>query len=97
MFKRISSIALVIGAIASTSTVFAATQTVTFQVPGMTCSSCPITVKKALMKIDGVQQTKTNMDKREALVTFDDTKTNIVKMAAATANAGYPVTVKAAK
>ncbi len=28
--------------------VWAATQTVTLAVPGMTCAACPITVKKAL-------------------------------------------------
>lgn len=30
--------------------VWAATQTVTLSVPGMTCSTCPITVKKAISK-----------------------------------------------
>ena len=73
----------------------AAIETVTFDVPGMTCSSCPITVKKALMKVDGVQQVKTNFGKRQALVTFDNTKTNADKLGTASGNAGYPVTVKA--
>ncbi|AXL64467.1 TPA: mercuric transport protein periplasmic component, partial [Escherichia coli] len=31
--------------------VWAATQTVTLSVPGMTCASCPITVKHALSKV----------------------------------------------
>ncbi|SXX62650.1 MerP [Klebsiella pneumoniae] len=33
--------------------VWAATQTVTLSVPGMTCASCPITVKHALSKVEG--------------------------------------------
>ncbi|WP_049307444.1 cation transporter, partial [Pseudomonas aeruginosa] len=33
---------------------WAATQTVTLAVPGMTCAACPITVKKALTKVEGV-------------------------------------------
>ena len=31
-------------------------QTVTLSVPGMTCAACPITVKKALSKVEGVDQ-----------------------------------------
>ena len=33
-----------------TNVVLAVPKTVTLDVPGMTCSACPITVKKALMK-----------------------------------------------
>ena len=79
------------------SSASAAIKTVTMKAPGMTCSLCPITIKKAMMKVDGVQQTITNFDKREAVVTFDDTKTSFEKLAKATANAGYPVTLKGEK
>lgn len=75
----------------------AAIQTVTLDVPGMTCSSCPITVKKALSKVDGVQQVKTSLEKREAVVTFDDQKTSVEKLSLASANAGYPATLKVVK
>ena len=34
----------------------AAPQTVTLDVPGMTCAACPITVKKAISKVDGVSK-----------------------------------------
>jgi len=63
----------------------------------MTCSSCPITVKKALSKVDGVQQVKTSLEKREAVVTFDDQKTSVEKLSLASANAGYPATLKVVK
>lgn len=33
---------------------WAAMQTVTLSVPDMTCAACPITVKAALNKVDGV-------------------------------------------
>ena len=36
------------------SPAWAAVKTVTLAVPGMTCAACPITVKKALTKVDGV-------------------------------------------
>jgi len=75
----------------------AAVQTVTLDVPGMTCSSCPITVKKALTKVDGVQQVKTSLEKKEAVVLFDDSKTSVAKLSMATADAGFSATLKAAK
>lgn len=74
--------------------VWAATQTVTLSVPGMTCAACPITVKKALSKAQGVTRTNVNFDKREAVVTFDDTKTSVAALTRATGDAGYPSSVK---
>ena len=73
---------------------WAAVQTVTLSVPGMTCAACPITVKKALTKVEGVNQVDVSFDKREAVVTFDDAKTTIQKLTEATTNAGYPSSVK---
>jgi mercuric ion binding protein len=67
--------------------VWAATQTVTLSVPGMTCSACPITVKKAISKVDGVS--KVDVTRREAVVTFDDAKTSVQKLTKATEDAGY--------
>jgi len=96
MFKTIRTLALVL-AVSLSSMAMAAVQTVTLDVPGMTCSSCPITVKKALSKVNGVQQVKASFEKREAVVTFDDAKTSVEKLSLASANAGYPATLKATK
>ena len=68
----------------------AAMQQVTLKVAGMTCSSCPITVKKALSKVKGVQQVKTNLKLKQAIVRYDDTLTSPQMLATATINAGYP-------
>lgn len=73
---------------------WAATKTVTLSVPGMTCEACPITVKKALSKVAGVEKAEVSFEKREAVVTFDDTKTNADALTKATANAGYPSSIK---
>ena len=96
MFKTIRTAGFVIAAGLSFMAM-ATVQTVTLDVPGMTCSSCPITVRKALTKVDGVQQVKTSFEKKEAVVTFDDSKTSVEKLGLASANAGYPVTLKVAK
>lgn len=76
------------------SPVWAATKTVTLSVPGMTCAACPITVKKALTKVDGVSKAEVNYDQRQATVTYDDVKTNVEALTKATTNAGYPSTLK---
>ena len=46
---------------------WAAPKTVTLAVPGMTCATCPITVKKALTKVTGV----TNLTTMPAVVFTD--------------------------
>ncbi|ELY20246.1 Mercuric transport protein periplasmic component [Vreelandella titanicae BH1] len=90
MKKLFASLALA----AFVAPVFAATQTVTLSVPGMTCASCPITVKHALSKVEGVSKTDVSFDKRQAVVTFDDAKTNVQKLTKATEDAGYPSSLK---
>ncbi|WP_024973300.1 mercury resistance system periplasmic binding protein MerP [Ralstonia pickettii] len=80
--------------LAFSAPVWAATQSVTLAVPGMTCATCPITVKHALSKVNGVSKVDVSFEKREAVVTFDDAKTNVQALTNATANAGYPSSVK---
>ena len=70
--------------------VWAATKTVTLNVPGMTCPTCPITIKKALNKVQGVSKVDVSYEKKQAVVTFDDTKTDTKALVKATTNAGYP-------
>ena len=74
--------------------ILAANQTVTLSVPGMSCAACPITVKIALSKVEGVSKTDVTFKNREAVVTFDDSKTTIETLTKATEDAGYPSTVK---
>jgi periplasmic mercuric ion binding protein len=69
---------------------WAAERTVTLSVPGMTCAACPITVKKALTKVEGVIQVQVSFAEREAVVTYDDARTSVAALVEATANAGYP-------
>ena len=70
--------------------VWAATKTVTLNVPGMTCPTCPITIKKALNKVQGVSKVDVSYETKQAVVTFDDTKTDTTALVKATTNAGYP-------
>jgi len=79
---------------AFSSPLLAAQKTVTLGVPGMTCAACPITVKKAITRVDGVTRTEVDFDKRQAVVTYDDTKASADQIMRATANAGYPSSIK---
>ena len=80
--------------VAFSSPLLAAQKTVTLVVPGVTCGACPITVKKAISKVDGVTRTEVDFDKRQAVVTYDDAIANVDQIMRATANAGYPAAVK---
>lgn len=75
----------------------AAMQTVTLSVPGMDCAACPITVKLALNKVDGVSQVDVSYPDREAVVTFDDTRTSAEALTEVTTNVGYPSTPTASE
>jgi len=81
---------LLILSLAGITVAAAATRTVTLDVPSMTCATCPITVRKALENVDGVVDAKVTWEPKQAVVTFDDSKTSIDALTEATKNAGYP-------
>ncbi|MDO9269857.1 MAG: mercury resistance system periplasmic binding protein MerP [Methylobacter sp.] len=74
--------------------VWAASRTVALAIPGMTCAACPITIKIALNRVAGVTAATVNFEKRQAVVTFDDAKTDVEALIRATGDAGYPSTIK---
>jgi periplasmic mercuric ion binding protein len=69
-------------------------QTVTLEVKNMTCAVCPITVKKALERVPGVTDAKVDFDKKIASVSFDPDKASPAELTKATADAGYPSSVR---
>jgi mercuric ion binding protein len=85
--RRIISIVAAIGFAAP---LWAATQTTTLKVPGMTCPTCPITVKKALQRVPGVSTISVNYSQKEVTVTFDYAKTDEKALAKATSDVGFP-------
>lgn len=72
---------------------WAAPRTVTLSLPTMDCPVCPITVKKALGKVEGVSRADVDFAKRQAVVIFDDARTSVEALTRATKDAGYPSTV----
>jgi mercuric ion binding protein len=80
--------------LAAASSAALAAQTVTLSVPDMSCSTCPIQVKQALSKVPGVSAASASLEKKEAVVTYDESKTNAEALMKATADIGFPSTVK---
>ncbi|MCX8114477.1 MAG: mercury resistance system periplasmic binding protein MerP [Burkholderiaceae bacterium] len=72
----------------------AAERTATLAVDNMTCAACPITVKKAMSKVNGVTKVEVSYEKREAVVSFDEAKASLQAIAKASADAGYPAREK---
>ena len=86
--KRIVTAAFI--ACLSVTPMFAAVRTTTLKVPGMTCPVCPITVKNALKKVEGITRVEVNYPQKKVAVTFDDTKTNQKALIKATSDIGFP-------
>lgn len=67
-------------------------KSVTLHLPTMNCAMCPITVKKALMSVDGIIDANVTYGDRQAKVLFNDSKTNTDELIKVTTEAGYPST-----
>ncbi len=72
----------------------ASIRTVTLAVPGMSCPTCPITVRKALLAVPGVTAAEVSFEGKTASVTFDATRATVATLTGATANAGYPSSLR---
>jgi mercuric ion binding protein len=64
----------------------------TFTIEKMTCAACPITVRKAMEGIEGVQKVTVDFSHKTATAIYDPAVTTVEKIAAASTNAGYPAT-----
>jgi mercuric transport protein len=76
---------------------FAAEKSVLLSIPGMDCPVCPITIKKSLLKVNGVKSANVSYESKTAAVSFDDQLTDINILLQATENVGYPSILKEGK
>lgn len=84
---------VLVSALTTTGAIAGGPSTATLDVTKMDCAVCPITVRKALEKVPGVESAKVDVKTRKAVVTFDPTRTSPSVLTKATANAGFPSTV----
>ena len=89
MNKLLASVVLLASFLVS-PTAFAAEKTVTLAVQNMYCATCPHTVKASLEAVPGVSKVSVSYEAKTATVTYDDGKTGVKALTAATTNAGYP-------
>ena len=89
------SLAFLFAATVVASSAFAGkTSTATLDVSNMTCSACPITVRKALEKVPGVDSAKIDLKTHRAVVAFHPAKTTPELLTKATTDAGFPSSIK---
>jgi copper ion binding protein len=65
--------------------------TKTLKVQGMTCNHCVMRVAKALKAVPGVQDAKVDLQKAEAVITYDEAKVSAEKFPSVVSEAGYKV------
>ena len=101
MLRKITPFLFLIAFLLQGPLVFAGElKTITLNVDKMTCNMCPITVKKALMKVDGVTEVIAKYEGDGigwTQVTFDPAKVDVETLTNATTRAGYPSSLKIPK
>jgi len=68
-------------------------KTIVLDVQNMTCPVCPITVKRSLEQVPGIEKVTIDFDSKTAVVKFDPDKAAPVALVNATTEAGYPSTI----
>ena len=61
-----------------------------FTVENMTCATCPISVKKAMLRVEGVKSVDIDFATKTAQVVFDPARTKPDAIGAASSDVGYP-------
>ena len=72
-------------------------QTVEFTISGMTCASCEEHVNHEVNKLSGIIKSTASFENENAIVEFDNSKTNIAEIEKAINGTGYSVTDKKEK
>ncbi len=67
-------------------------QTVTMHVSGMTCGTCPISVRHRALQLKGVHTAAVDLDSATATVTYEDSEQSAQAIARAITELGYPTT-----
>lgn len=71
----------------------ASLRTVNLKVENMWCATCPIIVRRALERVEGVSKAQVSFRSKTATVAFDPSRCDVAKLIAATAAYGFPTSV----
>jgi mercuric ion binding protein len=72
-------------------------QTAVFDVEKMTCATCPIAVRKAMLRVDGVKEVNVDLDSKTAVVTYDSELATPVEIGRASTDVGFPASLRDAE
>ena len=66
-------------------------QTVTLNIDGMTCGGCVKSVTRLLEGVEGVEKAEVSLENKNAVITFDEGKTDADALIDAVEDGGYDV------
>lgn len=66
-------------------------QTVTLNIDGMTCGGCVKSVTRLLEGVEGVEKVEVSLENKNAVITFDESKTDTDALIDAVEDGGYDV------
>jgi len=72
-------------------------QTVSMHVSGMTCGTCPISVRHRAMQMKGVRSASVDINTSLATVVYEDSEQSPQAIAQAITKLGYPATTQSQK
>lgn len=89
--KRATGIAALLAAlIVAAGPARTAERSVALAVENMWCASCGYIVRSVLEEVPGVEKASVSYADKRAVVTYDDTRTDVFQLTEATAAAGFP-------
>lgn len=93
--NRIASMIILLLGIATLGVAPASAQerTVTLKVTGMTCGTCPISVRHRAMQLPGVKSAAASMESATATITYEDNEQTAQAIADAITKLGYPASI----
>ncbi len=65
-------------------------QTVPLAVDNLFCATCPYIVKQVLAKLPGVRVVEVSYETKTAVVTFEDSETDVAALTETTGSVGFP-------
>lgn len=88
--RRVTRMTILAAALGGSGPAWTAEQTVRLQVDNISCISCRYIIEQTLAAVPGVSQVRVFAAEGEALVTYDDARTDVAVLTAATADVGFP-------
>jgi len=89
----ILSVVLILVNVVFAHQAWAVEQAVRMHVSGMTCGLCPISVKHRALQMQDVHSASVDIDKAQAIITYEDSEQSPQAIAQVITELGYPTTI----